>query len=75
MISIAIVFVSKKHTDLKTANPRIPGMALVAELPHKHCSAVFISDGLNGNNISVCEEENVELITVKLPGVVVHSYV
>ena len=25
------------------------------------------------NNISVCEEENVELITVEIPGVVVHS--
>ena len=50
----------------------IPGMALVAELPHKHGSSVFIRDGRKVNNISVCEEENVELITVELPGVV-HS--
>ena len=49
-------------------------MALVAERPHnKHGSSVFIRDGLKVNNISVCEEENVELITVELPGVVVHS--
>ena len=47
--------------------PRIPGMALVAERPHnKHGSSVFIRDGLKVNNISVCEEENVELITVEL---------
>ena len=56
------------------ARPRIPGMALVAECPHnKHDSFVFIRDGLKVNNISVCEEGNVELITVELPGVIVHS--
>ena len=47
-------------------------MALVAERPHKHGSSVFIRDGLEVNNISVCGEENGELITVELPGVVVH---
>ena len=52
---------------------RIPGRALVAERPHKHSSSVFIRDGLKVNNISVCEEGNVELVTVELPGVVVHS--
>ena len=40
-------------------------MTLVAERPHR--------DSLKVNSISVCEEENVELITVELPGVVVHS--
>ena len=49
-------------------------MTLVAERPHnKHGSSVFIRDGLKVNNISVCEEGNVELITVELPRVVVHS--
>ena len=49
-------------------------MALVAERPHnKQGSYVFIRDDLKVNNISVCEEENVELITVELPGVVLHS--
>ena len=62
------------HRSKDQAMPRIPGMALVAERPHnKHDSSVFIRDGLNVNNISVSEEENVELITVELPGVVVHS--
>ena len=46
-------------------------MTLVAERPYnKHGSSVF---GLKVNNISVCEEENVEFITVELPSVVVHS--
>ena len=49
-------------------------MTLVAERPHnKHGSSVFIRDGLKVNNISVCEEGNVELITVELSGVIVHS--
>ena len=49
-------------------------MMLVAERPHnKHGSSVFVIDGLKVNSISVCGEENVELITVELPGVVVHS--
>ena len=49
-------------------------MALVAERPHnKHGSSVFVGDGLKVNSISVCEEDNVEFITVELPGVVVHS--
>ena len=62
------------HRSKDQARPRIPGMALVAECPHnKHGSSVFIRDGLKVNNISVCEEENVELITVELPGVVVDS--
>ena len=49
-------------------------MVLVGERPHKtHGSSVFNRDGLKVNNIPVCEEENVELITGKLHGVVVHS--
>ena len=64
----------KTHRSKDQARPRIPGMALVAERPHnKHGSSVFIRDGLKVNNISVCEEGNVELITVELSGVIVHS--
>ena len=55
--------------------PRIPGMALVTERLHnKHGSSVFIIKGLEVNSISVCENENVELITVELPGVVYTPY-
>ena len=35
-------------------------------------ASVFVRDGLKVNSISVCEKENVEFITVELPGVVVH---
>ena len=49
-------------------------MVLVAQCPHnKHGRSVFIRGGLKANNIPVCEERNVELITVELPGIVVHS--
>ena len=49
-------------------------MVQVVERPHnKHVSSVFIRHCQKENTIFVCEEENVELITVELPGVVVHS--
>ena len=55
------------HRSKDQAIPRIPGMALVAEGPHnKHGSSVFIRDGLKVYNISVCEEENIKLITAEL---------
>ena len=64
--------VSVSKTPKDHTRPRIPGMALVAERPHnKHGMSVF-RDGLKMNNISVCEEGNVELITVELSGVIVH---
>ena len=50
-------------------------MALVTERPHnKHVSSVFIRDGLKINNISLCEEENVKLITMELSGGVHSTY-
>ena len=62
------------HGAKDHARPSIPGMTLVAERPHnKHGSSVFVRDGLKVNSISVCEEDNVEFITVELPGVVVYS--
>ena len=62
------------HRSKDQAMPRIPGMALLAERPHNKLGrSVFIRDGLKVNNISVCEEGNVELITVELSGVIVHS--
>ena len=48
--------------------PKIPGMTLVPQrLYNEHGSSVFVRDGLKVNSISVCEEENVEFITVELP--------
>ena len=54
------------HRSKDQARPIIPDMALLAERPHnKHGGSVFIRDGLKVNDISICEEENVELITVE----------
>ena len=62
------------HRAKDRAMPSIPDVVLVAEHPHnKHGSSVFVRDGLKVNNIYVCEEDNVEFITVELAGVVVHS--
>ena len=56
------------------ARPSITGMALVAERPHnKHGSYVFVRYGLKVSSIFVCEDDNVDFITVELAGVVVHS--
>ena len=61
------------HRAKDQARPKILRITLVAERPHnKHGSSVFVRDGLKVNSISVCEEENVEFITVELPGAVVH---
>ena len=64
----------KTHRAKDQARPKTPGMTLVAKRPHnKHGSFAFLRDGLKVNSIFVCEEENVEFITMELPGVVVHS--
>ena len=62
------------HRAEGRVRPSIPDMALIAKCPHnKHGTSVFVRYGMKANSISVCEEDNVELITVELPGVVVHS--
>ena len=67
-------YVSKNLTEPTIAMPFIHGRAIVAEHSHnKHGSSAFVRDGLKVNIISVCEEDNIELITVEQPGVVVHS--
>ena len=63
-----------QETHRSKHQAKIPGMALVAGRPYnKHGSSVFISGDLKVNNIFVCEEENLELITVELPGIVVQT--
>ena len=49
-------------------------MTLIAERPHdKYGSAIFIRDNLKVKSISVTAANHVEVITVELPNVVVHS--
>ena len=56
------------------ARPRIPGMPLVAECPHdKYGSVIFIRDNLKVKSIYATAVNHVEMITTRLPDVVVHS--
>ena len=62
------------HRGAIKARPRIPGMTLVAEHPHdRYGSATFIRDDLKVNSISATAVNHVEMITTRLPDVVVHS--
>ena len=54
------------------ARPRISGMTLVAErLHHKYGSAIFIRDDLKVISIAATAVNHVEMITTKIPDVVV----
>ena len=56
------------------AKPKITGMTLVAERPHiKYGSAILIRSDLKVKGISVWEQDNMELISIEMPGVVVDS--
>ena len=53
---------------------KIPGMTLIAKRPHiKYGSAILIRSDLKVKGVSVWEQDNVELISIEMPGVVVHS--
>ena len=56
------------------ARLKIPGMTLIVERPHiKYGSAILIRSDLKVRGVSVWEQDNVELISNEMPGVVVHS--
>ena len=62
------------HIATHLARPKIPGMTLIAERSHiKYGSAILIRSDLKVKGVSVSEQDNVELISIELPGVVVHS--
>ena len=66
--------IQETHRSQTQASPRIPGMSLVAERPHnKYGSAVFIRDDPKVKGISICEEDDVELITIKLCSEIIQS--
>ena len=70
-----LLFVS--HRDSQSthlASPKIHGMTVIAERPHiKYGSAILIRSDLKVKGVSVWEQDNVELISIEMPGVVVHS--
>ena len=62
------------HRGADSLRPQIDGMSLVAESPHKkYGSAILIRDDLRVEKISVRTLGTVELLTIVMPGVVVHS--
>ena len=62
------------HRFSDYTRPKTAGMTLVAESSHnKYGSVVFVRKDLKVNSISVWKQETVELITVEMPGVSVHS--
>ena len=66
--------IQETHRAPHVAMPKIPGMTLIAEPPHiKYGSAIFIRSDLKVKDVSEWEQDNVELISSDMPGVVVHS--
>ena len=62
------------HRGADSFRSQMDGMSLVAESPHKkYGSAVLIRDDLKVEKISVRTLGTVELLTIVMPGVVVHS--
>ena len=61
------------HRAPHLARSKIPGMTLIAEQPHiKYGSAILIRSDLKVKGISVWEQDNLELISIEMHGVVVH---
>ena len=62
------------HRSPNLPRPKIAGMSLVVERPHsKYGSAILIRNDLKVKKIYERVQGTVELITIVMPGVVVHS--
>ena len=62
------------HRAPHLARPKIPGMTLIAGRPHiKYDNAILIRSDLKVKGVYVWDQENVELISIEMPGVVAHS--
>ena len=63
----------KTNRALHLARPKIPGMILIVKQPHiMYGSAILIRSDLKVKGASIWEQDNVELISIEMPGVVVH---
>ena len=68
------LFLQETHRPTNLLRLKISGMSLVAERPHKkYGSAILIRDDLKVENINERVQGTVEIITIVMPGVVVHS--
>ena len=64
----------KTHRVPHLARPKITGMTFIAERPHmKYGSAILFRSDLKVKGVSVWEQDNVELISIEMTGVIVHS--
>ena len=62
------------HRAPHLGRPKITGMTLVAERPYiEYGSAILIRSDLKVKGVSVLMQDNVELISIEMPGVVLHS--
>ena len=62
------------HRSTNHLRPKIAGMSLVVERPHnKYGSAILIRNDLKVKKIYERDQGTVEIITIVMPGVVVHS--
>ena len=62
------------HRAPHLGRPKINGMSPVAKRPHiKYGSAILIRCDLKIKCVSVCEQDTVELISIEIHGVVVHT--
>ena len=62
------------HRPTNLSRSKIAGMSLVAERPHnKYGSAILIRDDLKVDNVYERVQGTVELITIVMSGLVVHS--
>ena len=62
------------HRAPHLARQKITGMTLIAERSHiKYGSAILLRSDLKVKNLSVWDQDNVELISIEMPVVVVYS--
>ena len=67
------LWLQETHRAPHLARPKIPRLTLIAERPHvKYGSAILIRGDVQVKCISVWKQDNVELISIEMPGEVVH---
>ena len=68
------ICLQETHRSTNLSRPKLAGMSLIAERPHsKYGSAILIRDDMKVDNVYERVQGTVELITILMSGVVVHS--
>ena len=67
------MYLQETYRALYLAIPKITGMTLIAEQTNiKYGSAIITRIDLKVKSLSVREKDNGELISIEMPGVVIH---